>query len=534
MGLFVPLMDNDAAHHANIALRMYQTGDYVNLIDAGTDYLDKPHLHFWLCALSYHVFGVNSFAYKLPSFLFTLLAVYSTYRLGKSLYNKDTGKLSALILASSFAFILSNNDVRMDAILLGCIAFSTWQLVDFIQQKRTINITGAAAGLALGFCAKGHVGVLVPAVSAFFYMLYLKKWSLFYHWKWLLLIGIFSLLILPEVYCYYLQYNLHPEKKVRGRDHINGVRFILLDQALSRYSGEMSPDDSRDWLFVIYTFLWAFAPWSILCFVALVSRIKNLITRKEEWLTTGTFIVLLIIITITGSKLPHYLNIVFPVASVMTASFITQKEQQASFIRNMKIYAVLAVMIILVAASIFNVLIFPVNNLWLLFILTLILFCGYYFIFSGVFTPMQKSIITPVWSMILLFYLLNGNFYPQLLKWQAGKELATAVKGKIDPKNIYFWENTYSSSFNFYTQQLRQSFDSGSVFLNDTTWIVYDRSLDTVIRQKGYIIDSVISVPDFEITKLTIKFLNSATRLSQCTEMRIGKVRGKTTVSSNN
>ena len=73
MGLFVPLMDNDSAHHANIALHMYLTGDYVSLVDHAGDYLDKPHLHFWLAAFSYKIFGVTSFAYKLPSFLFTIL-----------------------------------------------------------------------------------------------------------------------------------------------------------------------------------------------------------------------------------------------------------------------------------------------------------------------------------------------------------------------------------------------------------------------------------------------------------------------------
>lgn len=135
-GLFVPLMDNDAAHHANIALHMYLTGDYVTLSDYGKDYLDKPHLHFWLCALSYKIFGVTTFAYKLPSFLFTLLGTYSTFRIGKALYDIEVGKLAALIVASAFAYILANNDVRMDAILTACIAYSTWQLVAFIQQKK--------------------------------------------------------------------------------------------------------------------------------------------------------------------------------------------------------------------------------------------------------------------------------------------------------------------------------------------------------------------------------------------------------------
>src|SRR6185436_13464344 len=100
-GLFVPLMDNDSAHHAIIALRMHLTGDYVSLYDYSQDYLDKPHLHFWLSAFSYKIFGVTSFAYKFPSFLFTILGIYSVYRLGKTLYNKEVGKLAALLIASS-------------------------------------------------------------------------------------------------------------------------------------------------------------------------------------------------------------------------------------------------------------------------------------------------------------------------------------------------------------------------------------------------------------------------------------------------
>ena len=33
-GLFIPLMHNDAGHHANIAVHMYNTGDYINIICA--------------------------------------------------------------------------------------------------------------------------------------------------------------------------------------------------------------------------------------------------------------------------------------------------------------------------------------------------------------------------------------------------------------------------------------------------------------------------------------------------------------------
>src|SRR5690242_19349992 len=70
--LFLPLWDKDAAHHANIALNMYQTHNYTDLIDRGEDYLDKPHLLFWFALISYKIFGVASFSYRLPALLFSL------------------------------------------------------------------------------------------------------------------------------------------------------------------------------------------------------------------------------------------------------------------------------------------------------------------------------------------------------------------------------------------------------------------------------------------------------------------------------
>ncbi|HZH36598.1 MAG TPA: glycosyltransferase family 39 protein, partial [Flavisolibacter sp.] len=209
VGLFVPLMDNDSAHHANIALRMYLTGDYVSLVDHGKDYLDKPHLHFWLSAFSYSVFGVTSFAYKFPSFLFTILGTYSTYRLGRSLYNSEVGRLAALVVASAFAYILANNDVRMDAILTASIVFATWQLVDWVKNKKLVNAIGAALGLALGFCTKGHIAVFTPAVGTLFYIVYRRDWRSFFHWHLLVMLAAFAVFIAPVVYCYYLQYDLH-------------------------------------------------------------------------------------------------------------------------------------------------------------------------------------------------------------------------------------------------------------------------------------------------------------------------------------
>jgi 4-amino-4-deoxy-L-arabinose transferase-like glycosyltransferase len=524
IGLFVPLMDNDSAHHANIALHMYLTGDYVSLIDHTGDYLDKPHLHFWLCAFSYKIFGVTTFAYKLPSFLFTILGTYSTYRLGKALYTSEVGKLAALIIASAFAYILANNDVRMDAILTACIAFAIWQLVAFIQQNKIVNVAGAALALALGFSTKGQIAVFVPGVAALLYILYLKDWKIFLSWKWLLLLVLFGLFISPVAYCYYLQYNLHPEKIVRGKDHINGVKFILLNQSIERFRGNVGSEAKQDHFFFPHSFLWAFAPWSFLAYIVLASRIKKLFHRQDEWLTSGVFIIMLLLVSFAGFKLPHYLNIVFPTTAVMVASFILSKQLHTKWMKAIFIIQLIIVGLLLLLSVFINAWAFPVKGVGLIAGVILLLSVVFYFIKSSVYSHLQKAVTVSVAAMSFSFFLLNGNFYPHLLKYQGGNELAFVIKGKLNPADVYFWKETQSSSFVFYTASLRKQFADSVLQPGKRIWLLFDTRDEEQVKQAGYKLGQRYSTPDYEVTKLDIKFMNPATRKKQCNEMVIAEI----------
>lgn len=522
-GLLVPLMDTDSAHHANIALHMHLTGDYVSLVDHNGDYLDKPHLLFWLAAFNYKIFGVTGFAYKLPSLLFTVLGVYSTYRLGKTLYNKDVGKLAALMLATAFAFILANNDVRMDAMLTACIAFASWQLVAFIRGKKLLNVAGAALGLALGFSTKGMIAVFVPAIGSLFYIFYRRDYKLFWNPKWLLMLLLFAIFISPVLYCYYLQYNLHPSTMVRGKDHINGIKFILLNQSVERFGGQTTDVAKQDHFFFLHSFLWAFAPWAVLVYIAVVGRIKHFMRRQLDWFTLSTFVVMLLLVSFSGFKLPHYLNIIFPVASVMAAVFVVGAQSPGRLIRPVfAIQLVISVLLLLVAAVI-NVWAFPVKRVWIIIEVVLLLALFFYFIKSSLFDRLQKAVLIPVAASILLFFLLNSNFYPQLLKYQGGNELAFATKRKLNPADVYFWKNTFSSSFNFYTQTLYKPFADSVLQPGKEIWLAYDIKDEEEIKQH-YSIGRRFETLDYEITKIDIKFVNPEKRVKQCSKMVLGEI----------
>lgn len=525
IGLFVPLLDNDSAHHANIALRIYLTGDYVNLIDEGHDYLDKPHLLFWLSASSYHLFGVTSFAYKFPSFLFTIFGLYSTYRLGKTLYNSEVGKLSALVIASAFAFMLANNDVRMDAILTASIAFATWQLVEWMHRKSFVNALSAAFGLALAFSTKGLIGVFVPAVGIFFYILYKKDWKSFYHWQLLLIIVSFFVFISPVLYSYYLQYDLHPEKNIRGKTGWSGVNFILWQQIFERYEGKsFGGAGSKDYFFFFHSFLWAFAPWSVIAYIAAVNRLKTFAARKNEWLTIGTFLIMAIMITFSGFKLPHYINIIFPSAAVLTSGYLLENVNKQNKVHRLFITQLVVCVLCLMAVVLINAWAFPIKNGWV--ITGMILFIILSIIIVRLLKkPFQKMIGLSVLTSAFIFYLLNSNFYPQLLTYQAGNELAFATKNKVEPKNVFIWPGIYNPSFQFYSKELKKDFKDQVLNQNHPVWILTDRNNLPLLNEKKLPFLQQYSHYDYNIGTMSFKFINPGTRMQMLDTLYLIRVK---------
>ena len=527
-GLFVPLMDNDSGHHANIGLRMYLTGDYVTLFDHRGDYIDKPHFLFWISALSYHVFGVTTFAYKFPSFLFTIIGTYSVFRLAKELYNHETGKLAALIAASSFCYFLANNDVRMDAILTACIAFASWQLVAFVHHKKFIFLIGSALGLALGFITKGHVGLVTPVAAIFFYILYKREWKLLIDWRWLVVIFSFAVFISPVVYCYYLQFNLHPEKISQGMKGVNGVKYILWSHSFDRISGHerFGTVGKEDHFFFLHTFLWTFAPWCFVALIGLAIRLKNFFRRKEEWLSTGVFLMLALLISFSNFKLPHYMPILAPFTAIIVAEFFVSRSGNEKWKKALFVLQVVVSVCLLLLAVLVNVWAFPVHQVLILIGTILLLALLFYYFLSRSFTSFQKSITVSVSSIALLFFLLNTNFYPQLLNYQAGKPMADLTRGKADPKNVYYWKNTFSSSYNFYSASLRQVYDDSIKQSGKKFWLIYDRSQRPEIDSLGLIFGKEFSVNDYEITRLKNFFMDPATRNETLTEMVMAEVVG--------
>lgn len=248
-GLFLPpLMGNDAPEYATIALRMHRDQDYFNIINRDYDYLDKPHILFWSASLGYTLFGVHDWSYRLISVLVCLAGAWATYRLGRTLYNKPVGRVAAIMFIATQAILLGNHDVRTDSLLTGFIIISISQFVEFIERKKFRGALIGAAALALAVGTKGMIAVLVTGCCLFFYLLSTRKWRTLADWRWLAALVVFLAVLSPVLYCYYLQFDLHPEKLVNGSYGVSGIKFLLWDQSFERLAathprGQSNPDE---------------------------------------------------------------------------------------------------------------------------------------------------------------------------------------------------------------------------------------------------------------------------------------------------
>ena len=134
------------------------------------------------------------------------------------------------------------------------------------------------------------------------------------------------------------------------------------------------------------------------------------------------------------------------------------------------------------------------------------------YLFKKTKTKHQRLIVVPVAAMALAFYLMNSNFYPQLLTYQGGNELARTTKGKVDPAQVYFWPDIYSTSYNFYSGQLHQYFSDSVYRQRDTVWLMATDADRDSIKAAGYPILEGYAHRDYQVTRLKGSFINPARR----------------------
>lgn len=156
-----PYLPIDETRYISVAWEMWQQGQWLVPHLNGEVYAHKPPLLFWLIQLSWAIFGVNEWAPKLITSLFTLANLGLTAYLARQLWSQQPliAQWSPLVLASCLLWLFFTSALMFDMLvvfftLLGMVALvAAWQ-----RRNYSWGLLGIAFGL--GILAKGPVILL--------------------------------------------------------------------------------------------------------------------------------------------------------------------------------------------------------------------------------------------------------------------------------------------------------------------------------------------------------------------------------------
>ena len=116
------LMDVDETRYVSMARDMFNTKDFMTLYLNGEFFFEKPPLFFWLECFSFALFGkVNEFTARFPVSMCGTLICFLAYFIGKNVFSRAYGVVSALILATCFEFVILAKFAILDIVVSACV-----------------------------------------------------------------------------------------------------------------------------------------------------------------------------------------------------------------------------------------------------------------------------------------------------------------------------------------------------------------------------------------------------------------------------
>ncbi len=468
---FSILPDHDPALYAVIAKHMTLSNNWVDLILNHAGWLDKPHFPFWITALSFKLFGISSFTYIFPGFLFYLLGAYYTYVLACYLFNEPIGLFSVLMYLTSAHLMVSSVDIRAEAYLLGTIMPACYYWLRYHDSPgMTFDyLFLGAVFTAMAIMTKG-IFVLVTIVGGLFALgLYHRvvayerpKNVASFILKWGIALVLSLIFIAPELVTLYLQFDRHPEQIVFQHTHVSGLEWFFWDSQIGRFfnNGPITGHiHSYHYLFFIYTFLWSFLPWTFI-FIAAIYRVVRSFLKDKSFITVqqkrayiyllGSFMPTFVMFSACLFQLDHYINIIVPFAAIMCAEWIYNiacKRKKIVFPRF--VTRVFRAQIILSVVLTFLILLLDIAIFRQITVLIFILTLGIFLAFILLSTQSQafKAIVYATLSINLVFIFFIVVNRSNYINYDVGYKIAQYLKYQTPHLIVEYKESSMTLAF---------------------------------------------------------------------------------------
>jgi 4-amino-4-deoxy-L-arabinose transferase-like glycosyltransferase len=422
LGLSNQLHDFDPSQYAEVARRMLQSNQWLDLHDAWAPFINKPPLTMWAQAVAMAVFGVGSFAARLPILLFGLVAMGGTYVAGKELWNARTGGLAAVGVGGSIAFQLMVADPKVDMPLL---AFSSVSIAALLVSRRrpgAVWLAWCSAGLAM--LSKGPLGVVLPMAAVGPELIRASwlegttLWQRLAKMKLVRGVLIVAAITLPFYVAIYLQ---------RGAD---AAMYLLVRQGFGRLTGSSGWNDQTTPLFFVHTAAWAFAPMTPWLVLGLVRRVISLVRTRAlpgsvERVALWWLAIPFVAISVSTYKLPQYVYWLVAPASLLAARELTLVSEKAA--ARWRIGGAVLGVVVLAAVAASSRWLFPVTLWWLVPVAGVQL--GVWWLVRRADAP-ERVLGAWLAASTGFFVFFHGSFHRELLEFQPNERIGKLLKAQ--------------------------------------------------------------------------------------------------------
>lgn len=429
--LFTP----DEGRYSEVAREMVATNDYITPRLNGVVFLDKPIFYYWLQASAIKLFGIKEWALRLWPMLFGIIGCLMTYIAGHLLFNRRTGFISAIILATSPLYYGAAHYANLDlevAVLISLTLMSFIVAVRVTRENlRNYFLIAAYAFAGLAALTKGLIGIVFPAMIIGAWILLLNRWSFLKKMHLIKGLLFFIAIALPW---YILVQKANPEF----------FEFFFIKQQVSRFLTTDYFNNRTPTWFYIPIVIAGFFPWCVFGLQALTCHIKNVIRNRQqhasEFYLLLWFILVFTFFSIPKSKTIGYILPIFPALALLIGNYISTSWEKS---KSIGIYfgiisfilSSLGILIFCLAAPYFPELeisppLIPyLNKVAILFAAATVIF---------IFLALQKKKLSTFFFTLLtisIAFLLIFNSSSATLNEGTAKPIALELKSVLKPED---------------------------------------------------------------------------------------------------
>jgi len=301
------LWDIDEPNNAECSREMLERHDFIvptfNYELRG----DKPVLIYWFMQLSYRIFGINEFSARFFSPIFGIASVLLVYLFGCQIFNFETGLWASLILITTLLFNVSVRIATPDAMLIFFINLAIFSFYLGYSKDKPFYFYLFYIAMALAVLTKGPMGVVLPLGTVFFFILIKRQIGILREMRIKEGIIIFLILVLP----WYTLVSIKTDGKFFSE--------FIIKHNIYRYLHTMQ-GHKGPFFYYLLVLPFGLFPWGgILPFLPFYSYKK----MKDAHLFLWIWIILFtVFFSFARTKLPTYINPIFPGLSLLLAHYI--------------------------------------------------------------------------------------------------------------------------------------------------------------------------------------------------------------------